>query len=308
MKSFAVELGELNEYSTGDGSFSLYSKYFGERFHNSASAFNEALNKFALPAELERFNNGKSLNILDVCFGLGYNSAVLFEYLLDSSSSLQWWGLEMDRRPIALALNQPSFCNLWSTAVLNRLEQINKEDGWSKKNSRGIQLWGDARMTIKTIPSTVKLDLIFHDAFSPMRCPQLWTEEFLFDLAYKLSPGGRLLTYSRSAAVRASLQRAGLKLFSITPAPGEKVRWSSGTMAVLPDEKINLDKARLRVLSLMEREHLNTRAAVPFRDPKGTDDKRTILNRRNIEQKQSKLGNTNAWHRKWEKAHAVISN
>ena len=53
-------------------------------------------------------------------------------------------------------------------------------------------------------------DLILMDAFSPSHCPELWSEEFLGGLAQKLAPGGRLLTYSRAASIRGSLQRAGL--------------------------------------------------------------------------------------------------
>jgi tRNA U34 5-methylaminomethyl-2-thiouridine-forming methyltransferase MnmC len=54
-----------------------------------------------------------------------------------------------------------------------------------------------------------------------------------------------------------------------------------------------------RGLSLMEEEHLHTRAAVPFRDPSGADDSAAILRRRSMEQDNCRLESTNAWQRRW---------
>ena len=43
--------------------------------------------------------------MLDVCVGLGYNSAALMRALSrERSARLLWWGLEIDERPMAMAL------------------------------------------------------------------------------------------------------------------------------------------------------------------------------------------------------------
>ena len=114
-----------------------------------------------------------------------------------------------------------------------------------------------------------------------------------------MAPGGRLLTYSRSAAVRASLQRAGLQLYSLLPAPGERVGWSSGTMAVQPGGSCTAEGPGWRPFSPMEKEHLFTRAAVPFRDPDGEASSSEILEKRVLEQQACGLEPTNAWQRRW---------
>ena len=151
-----------------------------------------------------------------------------------------------------------------------------------------------------SIPANQNFDLILLDAFSPQRCPQLWSEEFLSALAERLKPGGRLITYSRSAAVRASLRRAGMQLFSLLAAPGERLGWSSGTMAVRRGgEECPTNGAGWRLLSEMELEHLSTRAAVPFRDSSGTGTTDEILSRRKLEQDCCDLEATNSWQRRW---------
>ena len=300
LNASAAELGPLRAYPTADGSFSLHSTRFGEAFHNSAGALNEAQAKFVRPAQLERFHAERPLAILDVCFGLGYNSAAVLEARPFAGGRLQWWGLELDRRPLDLALEQKGFQQLWSPVVLQQLQALQADGEWSTAESRGQLLWGDARTTLASIPTEQRFDLILQDAFSPQRCPELWSEEFLGALAARLTPGGRLLTYSRSAAVRASLKRAGLQLFSLLPAPGERTGWSSGTMAVQPDSApCPSDGPGWRALSPMEEEHLGTRAAVPFRDPSSSGNCTEILQRRQLEQEQCEFEPTNAWQRRW---------
>ena len=301
-------LGQLIALQTGDGSLSLHSERFDEAFHSSIGALAEAEAKFVRPAQLERFSEHSLLRVLDVCVGLGYNSAALMNALPEQGAPLlQWWGLEMDPRPLSLALAQASFRSLWSAKVIKRLEQLNHCNGWREPHAQVTLLWGDARRTVHDLPENWKTDLILMDAFSPGSCPELWTEEFLGALANRLAPGGRLLTYSRAAAMRASLQRAGLELRSLQPAPGQRTEWSSGTLAVKPGgpEPLPNHGPGWKPLCTMEIEHLNTRAAVPYRDPKSEDDAPQIRKRRQHEQQDCNKESTSSWQRRWIKKTSV---
>ena len=292
-------LGPLTPLDTADGSLSLHSGHFQEAFHSSAGALAEARAKFAQPAELQRFGADSTLQVLDVCVGLGYNSAALMTAL--EQPRLAWWGLELDRRPLELALAHPSFRRLWPEPVLQRLEALQHQGAWQDSRSAGMMLWGDARLTLEQLGANSRFDLILHDAFSPSRCPELWSEEFLSVLAQRLVPGGRLLTYSRAAAVRGSLRRAGLTLRSLLPAPGQRQEWSSGTLAQRPHPAKPLAEhgPGWQPLSTMEEEHLHTRAAIPYRDPHRQDAATAIRQRRDDEQKRCGLESTSAWQRRW---------
>lgn len=113
-------LGHLTALETADGSLSLHSDHFQEAFHSSVGALEEARAKFAQPAELQRFLAGSTLRVLDVCVGLGYNSAALMSELEErqgpmapeEAPRLDWWGLELDRRPLAMALAHAPFLKL----------------------------------------------------------------------------------------------------------------------------------------------------------------------------------------------------
>ena len=294
-------LGELTVHATEDGSISLHSCYFKESFHHSAGALAEARAKFVIPAQVERFSSPAGIRILDVCVGLGYNSAAVIAALEANPCPLTWWGLELDPRPLTLALQQESFRGIWPQRVVERLQALRDQGSWQQPSSAGQMIWGDARQGLNQLPEELRVDLILLDAFSPARCPELWSEEFLKALAERLAPGGRLLTYCRAAAVRASLQRTGLQLMSLLPAPGERQGWSSGTLAIRPDQHGNAASSGpgWRSLSPMENEHLLTRAAIPYRDPQGNGTSSEILQRRTQEQQRCELESTNAWQRRW---------
>ena len=87
-------MSELIEVLTKDGSYSLRSAFFQENFHSSYGALEETKSKFTDTSNLQRFK-GKSLNVLDICFGLGYNSASLVNELIKQKSYLNFYALEL---------------------------------------------------------------------------------------------------------------------------------------------------------------------------------------------------------------------
>ncbi|WP_320664235.1 tRNA (5-methylaminomethyl-2-thiouridine)(34)-methyltransferase MnmD [Prochlorococcus sp. MIT 1223] len=294
-------LGELTAITTNDGSLSFKNSYYQEAYHDINGARKESMEKFIAPAEINRFLNIPTIRVLDVCVGLGYNLGCLVEEILETPISINWWGLEIDQRPMSTALKNKAFRKSWHSSVLEVLESTSDIGNWEKGRSHGKVIWGDARKTIDLIPSSDKFDLIFQDAFSPRKCPNLWTEEFLKRLAKRLAPNGRLITYSSSASIRGSLLRAGLTLRSIKPETSSKEKWSLGTTAILPslNQEEEAQTKTLRPLTRMEKEHLKTSAGVPFRDPSGCGSVEEILKRREKEQIEADLPSTSSWKKRW---------
>ena len=109
-------MSELIEVLTKDGSYSLRSVFFQENFHSLLGALEETKLKFTTPSDLQRFK-GKSLNVLDICFGLGYNSASLLDELIKQKSYLNWYALEIDKKPLEYSLRNKSFLKLWAPKV-----------------------------------------------------------------------------------------------------------------------------------------------------------------------------------------------
>jgi len=293
-------LSELIEVLTKDGSYSLRSIFFQENFHSLLGALGETKLKFTAPSDLPRFK-GKSLNVLDICFGLGYNSASLLNELTKQKSYLNWYALEIDKKPLEYSLRNKSFMKLWAPKVKNIFESLHKKDYFEDQFFNCKILWGDAREKINIIPSAIKFDLIYLDGFSPQKCPQVWTLEFLSKVTEKLNPQGYLITYSSSAAVRKTLRNLGLEIFNIKPPLNSRTLWSYGTVAIAKFDKNKLNpNFNFEKLSIMEEEHLLTKASVPYRDLDLSSSKDSIIKERLDEQLSSNLLSTKKWREKWE--------
>jgi tRNA U34 5-methylaminomethyl-2-thiouridine-forming methyltransferase MnmC len=280
---------------TGDGSCTFFSEEFKEAFHSHYGAKQEAEAKFVEPAQLRQKASqlppaNTPLRILDVCYGLGYNSAAALAAIwsVNPQCQVKLIALELSatvpRQAIAHQL-----LDQWQQPIpqlLKELATIYKIHG---ERFEGQLLIADARKTIKSLcQSSWQADAIFLDPFSPPKCPQLWTVEFLGLVAQCLKPTGRLATYSCSAAVRKALALAGLK-FASTPSVGRR---SPGTVASFCEQD-------LPPLTLQEQEHLETHAAIPYRDPYLQDSAEAICLRRQQEQQISTLEPTSHWKKRW---------
>lgn len=281
--------------ATDDGSFTFFSEAFGETFHSRQGARAEAFQKFASATQLAERARGPSLRLLDVCYGLGYNTAAALETIwsINPECQVEVYGLELDAS-VPLAALEPEVIAVWSSRVQKVLRAIAHDHQFITPTLHATLLIGDARQTIQQVTdSPFQADAIFFDPFSPRRCPQLWTVEFFRQVRQCCDRHGTLSTYSRSASVRAALLEAGFAIGTIPlgshPLPHE---WSQGTVA-------GLHPAALPPLSPMEQEHLQTRAAIPYRDPELGDRPETILHRHQQEQQHCQRESTSSWRRRW---------
>lgn len=275
---------------TEDGSFTFFSAEFGESFHSRFGAKQEADLKFVEPTQLKQKALQSSVRLLDVCYGLGYNTASALEaiWAVNPNCLVEWIGLELDLSVPKAAIAH-DLLNGWQQPIREILIQLASDRKLYTARLQAQLFIGDARETIQQIyQSGFQADAIFLDPFSPPSCPQLWTVEFLGYVAKCLKPDGRLATYSCSAAVRTALIAAGLHIGS-TPPVGRR---SPGTVA-------SYTVSNLPPLSQQEQEHLETRAAIPYRDPNLCDPAEVIVQRREIEQQASSLEPTSRWKQRW---------
>ena len=277
--------------ATADGSFTFFSSEFQEAFHSHFGAKQEAEGKFVLPCQLaEKAKNTDYLRLLDVCYGLGYNSAAALATIwqINPQCTVELVALEVNAEVPKAATNNHLLAD-WPSPIPELLAQLATTQAVKTTKFLAKLLLADARQTIqKLIQEQFVADAIFLDPFSPPKCPQLWTVEFLALVSKCLKNDGRLATYSCAAAVRTALELAGLFIGSSARVG----RRSPGTIA-------SWGMVHLPPLSLQELEHLQTRAAIPYRDPWLNDRAKVILHRREQEQEKSYLEPTSQWKKRW---------
>lgn len=73
----------LYPYFTNDGSVGLFSPEADDIYHSTYGALTEAYEKFILPANfLDYFKEKSEIKILDICYGIGYNTKSFLDYFL----------------------------------------------------------------------------------------------------------------------------------------------------------------------------------------------------------------------------------
>ncbi|MFM7364780.1 MAG: tRNA (5-methylaminomethyl-2-thiouridine)(34)-methyltransferase MnmD [Cuspidothrix sp.] len=282
---------------TQDGSFTFFSTEFNEAFHSHYGAKQESLLKFAVPTRLRILAKTGFIRLLDVCYGLGYNTAAALQTIweVNPSCHLEVIGLEINPIVPQAAISHQLFAN-WDDKYIKILSAIAFEHQIQSDYLQANLVIGDARNLILAIQkSGFQADAIFLDPFSPPQCPQLWTVEFISKVSECLQPNGLIATYSCAAAVRTALLLAGLVVGS-TPPVGRR---TPGTIAGYPQHTQTLTISEFSPLSQAETEHLQTRAAIPYRDPNLSDQRDEILRRREQEVKISTLESTSQWRKRW---------
>jgi len=152
------------------------------------------------------------VNILDVCFGLGYNTAAAIDYIwnLDKSVKINIIGLENDQEILNMILqinNSFKNYNLIKKCINNNWEYENE------KFKIKIIL-DDAQKSIKKLNK--RFDAVFLDPFSPKKNPELWTEKFFEDIFRLMKSKALLTTYSCAGKIRKNLKNAG---FTVKDGP-----------------------------------------------------------------------------------------
>lgn len=408
---------DFHPYYTADGSVGLYSPEYNDIYHSATGALTEAYDKFIELINFEKLFQKNSIKVLDICFGIGYNSKSFFQKIY----SLTEYNIDtIHTNNINNKItNTLSTCNdkIYSNNIFNRisvtavdndkilaflspfiktgekniknkkfdfeyknLEKYLKNDNnipkpkiknfinflifdkivqkhpeilensdieyilSSKKYSRyfdrdlkgiyrlyqfkagklssnnpvltflhniyynhvsncykkdlkrynlqdlsfSLQV-GDARDIIKNDNNLY--DLIFLDAFTPSKCPNLWSYEF-FKLLYKhLNEDGMILTYSTSASIRSAMVEAG---FYIGDNFNSSKNKNFGTIAVKNSDLIKYQ------LSEFDLGLLKTKAGIFYRDENLTGQNKAIIERRISEVKNSNKISTSSYKRNME--------
>ena len=186
---------------TDDGSCTFFSEEFGQTFHSKYGAKEEALFKYAIPTLLTEKANRGHLRILDICYGLGYNSAAALATIWRSNPNctVEIIALELDRAVVISAIEHHIF-NDWEDPIPPLLAELARTESIDTNRLKAQLIFGDARQTIQQIiDREFKADAIFLDPFSPLSCPQLWTVEFINLVAKCCTDDGMISTYSCAA-------------------------------------------------------------------------------------------------------------
>lgn len=194
-----------------DGSYTAYSSQFDEHYHSTKDgALTESLQKHVIPA-FKLQESKEEVTILDICFGLGFNTLATLYYLKTNGirKKVRIFSPEFDEALIKSLADFPypeSFEPFRSI-----IKQLSSEH-YYKDETIEISLYiGDAREYLRGCDE--RFDIVYQDAFSPSVNPMLWTVEYFSDVARLLKEDGVLTTYSTALKTRLALHNNGLTVY-----------------------------------------------------------------------------------------------
>ena len=255
---------------TNDGTETFFNEEYKEAYHSTkAGAYVESLHKFVNPCKIRELSKSqKTVKILDVGFGLGYNVAVALEQAVLENPDIKLNVISIEKdinvfkriKQLNIPDNLVNYYRILNSGIFreemidnHRLNVYCVED----KNLSLKVILDEGRKVIKLLKnSKMKFDAIFYDAFSPKVNTEMWTVDIFKLIKNLIKEEGILATYSASLAVRKGLIEAGFKVGLVEPV-GRK---SYSTVATL--------KGNISPLNEKEKFRLeNSPYAIPYRDP-----------------------------------------
>lgn len=202
-----------------DGTFTAYSKEYDEHYHSTKDgALHESLVKHVIPA-FKIKQNQDEINILDICYGLGFNTLATLYYVKKNNitSKINIYSPELDE---SLVRSLKEFTYPKEFDEFKNIVQELCENGMYDDGTIHIEIFlGDAREYVRGFESakftkeTGGFDIVYQDAFSPSANPVLWTKEYFGDIKKCIKKEGIITTYSTALATRLALYENGFNVY-----------------------------------------------------------------------------------------------
>jgi len=180
----------MQEVRTKDGSVTYYNHEVGEHYHSISGAKEEAIEKHGKPAiEFVRAHGLTRVDVLDFCYGLGYNSYYFINELrkIDKDVTVEIIGVDIDREIVEKG---------------KYLLPLRSDE----RTKISIHV-GDAISYLHN--NNKSFDVCFFDPFSPKKQPEMWSEEVFKWLFKAMKKPAIVTTYSCAKSIRDNMKKAG---------------------------------------------------------------------------------------------------
>ena len=203
---------------TNDGSHSIYNPEVNETYHSKHGAIVEAEYVFIKNGLLAE--NKKQFSILEVGFGTGLNALLTAQKAQQKKIAINYHGIELYPVPKEsyIQLNFTELIGEEKSKLLN-LHECN----WEEEHviNKFFKLTKN-EIALENYTSKTKFDIIYFDAFSPEKQPELWTAEVFQNMYDLLKEDGFLVTYCAKGVVKRTMKTVGFEIIVLDGPPGKR--------------------------------------------------------------------------------------
>ena len=206
---------------TDDGSDTLFVRELGEHYHSTFGAVQESMHVF-IESGLRKCDQ-PYLNLFEVGFGTGLNAYLTVLETIKANQTIRYITIEKYPLPSAVwsALNYPTIVPEGNPELFRMIHEAKwNEETIITDHFSILKLSNDLlNVDYSALPW---FNLIYFDAFSPEKQPELWETSIFRQLASHCTPKAKLVTYCAKGAVRRSLIEAGFTPERIPGPPGKR--------------------------------------------------------------------------------------
>ena len=204
---------------TEDGSHTLFVPAIDECYHSTHGAVQESRHIF-IEAGLKQ-SAKTEISVLEIGFGTGLNAFLTLIEAEQSSNQIQYTSLELYPLEVEKAL-QLNYADGYSPEIESCFKQL-QTSAWN------IKVPISTFFTLEKIKAdftkynfTEMYDVIYFDAFSPEKQPEMWSQEQFETLFAHCNTGAILTTYCAKGIVRRAMQAAGFTVERLQGPPGKR--------------------------------------------------------------------------------------
>ena len=204
---------------TEDGSHTLFVPEIDECYHSTHGAIQESQHIF-IEAGIKQCQKEK-IKILEIGFGTGLNAFLTLLEAERSEKQIQYTSLELYPVEIekALQLNYPEELAPEKRPVFDEMHTAE----WN------IEIPISSFFKLIKIETDFtgyvleeQFDVVFFDAFSPEKQPEMWSEVLFEKIYAHCNQGAVLTTYCAKGIVRRAMQAAGFVVDRLPGPPGKR--------------------------------------------------------------------------------------
>ena len=212
------------QYTTADGSPTLYMEHFDEYYHSKHGAIQEAEHvylKMGLDFWKAQHPTAKKCSVFEMGFGTGLNALLTAQKAEQLQLNLDYASIEA--YPLtAKELKEVNYSEYFDTKTKATFQQI-IDVPW--ESFQAIT----PHFNLKKIETLLEdylpeqsIDVLYYDAFGARSQPEIWEDHCFKPLIEQLNPGGVFVTYAAKGSVRRALQNLGLEVALVPGPPGKR--------------------------------------------------------------------------------------
>ncbi|MGM9795536.1 MAG: tRNA (5-methylaminomethyl-2-thiouridine)(34)-methyltransferase MnmD [Candidatus Aphodosoma sp.] len=209
---------------TKDGSNTLYIQEIDEHYHSIKGAMTESQHIF-INCGLKHIDKS-NIDIFEVGFGTGLNTILTLIHSRDKHISYT----TIEKYPLQLeVIKDIEYSTIFNPTDYSLFERLHTLEWNNYIEITPSFKFRKLKADLTTISLTDYYDVIYFDAFSPEKQPEMWSEEVLKKIYYHLRNQGILVTYCAKGEIRRRMQKIGFVVERLAGPPGGKREILRGT-------------------------------------------------------------------------------